>query len=166
MAACYLVCFVSCTRLVACLPCAFPQLPAPCSLPSGVAAAGPLQFAITFFPAELHATCSWASGGPSAEGPLQPAMRSSPLQLFLSCARSAACHASFRNPMFLLLPAPGSLPSHFPECVAEGRREVVAFMFAKRPQAFASVRKRLRRVGHGGETKIVAKRRTVATFYA
>ena len=37
-------------------------------------------------------------------------------------------------------------------------------MFAKRPQAFASVRKRSRRVGHAGESKIVAKRRTVVTF--
>ena len=52
-------------------------------------------------------------------------------------------------------------------------------MFAKRPQAFekrsqsvrklsqssASVRNRSQRVAHAGEAKIVAKRRTVVTFY-
>ena len=45
---------------------------------------------------------------------------------------------------------------------------MVAFVFASvgnRPQSFAIVRKRPQRVGHAGETKIVAKRRTVITFY-
>ena len=43
------------------------------------------------------------------------------------------------------------------------RREVVAFAFASIRKS-ASVRKRRRRVGHAGETKIVAKRRNVVTF--